>query len=221
MNTLSVVIPARNAAPTIEDAVQSVLGIDRLDEVVVVDDGSTDGTAAVVSHPSVRVLALSGSGHGPAFARNAGAADTTSPVLLFLDADDCRLGGRTDSRWAGIDAGADVVVGRVLPDRSDGSPSAPFAAFLNGAYFITRAAFEQVGGFRADLGLGEEVELLGRLQDSTLEVSWIDDVVLRYRLGHGSLTARRADRANGLLAGLRATIERRAGQGPGGAGRTR
>jgi hypothetical protein len=59
------------------------------------------------------------------------------------------------------------------------------------------------------------------LQDSTLDVSWIDDVVLRYRLGQASLTARRADRATGLLAGLRATIERRAGRGPGGAGTPR
>lgn len=89
---VTVVVPAYNAEPYITQAVSSVLGQSLPElEVIVVDDGSTDGTRAVlaqVADPRLRVIA--DSNHGPAHARNQGcrAASPGSRYIAFLDADD-------------------------------------------------------------------------------------------------------------------------------------
>ena len=209
--TMSVVIPALDAADTLPAALASVLSLEHLDEVVVVDDGSCDGTAELVKTAgrSAPVRLVPGTGSGPAAARNAGAAATGSPVLMFLDADDWRHAGGPDPRWAALDSGADIAVGAVQCHDARGAEiEEPFPAFLNGSYFMTRAAFEGIGGY-GDMPVGEEVELLTRARDAGLRFEWLGEVVLHYRLRPGSISARRAQRSRGLVAGLHATIERR------------
>ncbi|XAS66653.1 glycosyltransferase [Micrococcaceae bacterium Sec5.7] len=82
---VSIVIPAFNAEAHIERAIESALasGIDR---VVVVDDGSTDGTGAVADRLGCRVVTQNN--QGAAFARIAGLAATKTAMVIFLDADD-------------------------------------------------------------------------------------------------------------------------------------
>ncbi|CAA9279945.1 MAG: Glycosyltransferase [uncultured Chloroflexi bacterium] len=84
----TVVIPAHNAARTLGvclDALRAQ-GVPSSDfSLIVVDDASSDGTAAVASRSDVVVLA--GPGTGPAAARNVGARAATGEVLVFLDAD--------------------------------------------------------------------------------------------------------------------------------------
>jgi glycosyltransferase involved in cell wall biosynthesis len=84
----SVVIPARNAARTLPETLRSLARqpeFPRL-EVVVVEDGSVDGTAEAAScFPWCRVIRQPGS--GAAAARNRGLRETRAPVVLFLDAD--------------------------------------------------------------------------------------------------------------------------------------
>lgn len=87
---VSVVIPAFNAEKFIGAAVQSVLHQTFEDlELVVIDDGSSDGTAAVVraiNDPRLRLF--SGPNKGLAHARNKGLGHTSEPLVAFLDADD-------------------------------------------------------------------------------------------------------------------------------------
>ena len=89
MTGVSVIVPAYNAAPFLGEALDSVFaqGLPVL-EVVVVDDGSTDGTAEVARRfgRGVRVLTQPRSGSGQA--RNVGLAETTGELVAFLDADD-------------------------------------------------------------------------------------------------------------------------------------
>lgn len=84
----SVIVPAYNAADTIGVCVRALarqtVPCDRF-EVIVVDDGSTDDTAAVAAAAGARVLRIPHS--GPAAARNAGARIARAPILLFTDAD--------------------------------------------------------------------------------------------------------------------------------------
>ena len=88
--TFSVIIPAYNAAATIERALNSCLKQTRVpDEIIVVNDGSTDDTAALLSAQfgdQIRYLAQNNG--GPSKARNTGIAAATGSHLLFLDADD-------------------------------------------------------------------------------------------------------------------------------------
>jgi cellulose synthase/poly-beta-1,6-N-acetylglucosamine synthase-like glycosyltransferase len=86
---VSIIIPAKNAAKTIAGCVQAVLGQkDFVEpyEVIVVDDGSDDVTAAIANGFGVRVIRLE-EGKGPAAARNAGAAVAKGEILVFTDAD--------------------------------------------------------------------------------------------------------------------------------------
>lgn len=88
--SLSVVIPLYDKAATIDRALRSVLSQSVADlEVVVVDDGSTDDSAAIVAAcPDPRVRLIRQANAGPGAARNAGALAARAALLAFLDADD-------------------------------------------------------------------------------------------------------------------------------------
>ena len=96
--SVSVIIPSFNARPFIRQAIESVLPGHRFPvEVVVVDDGSTDGSAdhAEATSPSVRVLRQQN--RGACAARNVGMAVSRGPLLMFLDADDFVAPGTLDA----------------------------------------------------------------------------------------------------------------------------
>jgi glycosyltransferase involved in cell wall biosynthesis len=106
---LSVVIPARNALRWLPGAIASVGGGPSI-EVVVVDDGSTDGTAEYLRSIAAgdrRVRRLETAGIGPAAARNAGLAAVTAPLVAFLDADD---------RWRRGKLAAQMELHRLEPE---------------------------------------------------------------------------------------------------------
>jgi len=88
---VSVVIPVYNAEPFLREALDSVLAQDYEPfEVIVVDDGSTDGSGTIArSYPEVRYLRQEN--QGPAVARNAGIAAAQGEFLAFFDADDVML----------------------------------------------------------------------------------------------------------------------------------
>ncbi len=88
LRTVSVIIPAYNAASVVSDAVKSALSQSKPpDEVIVVDDGSTDGTREVLrEYPTIRYIYQENA--GPAAARNRGIAEATGELIAFLDADD-------------------------------------------------------------------------------------------------------------------------------------
>lgn len=88
--TVSVVIPVRNGAallPTLIAGIHAQPDAERVIEVIVVDDGSTDGTAAVARVAGARVLAPTERSGNPAHARNVGARAARGDLLVFLDAD--------------------------------------------------------------------------------------------------------------------------------------
>jgi len=93
--TFSVVMPARDTAATVADAIQSVLAQTRSDfELIVVDDASTDDTVEVVEQftPDSRVRLLRrGRGGGPGTARNDAFAIARAPYVSMLDSDDLWL----------------------------------------------------------------------------------------------------------------------------------
>lgn len=87
--TVSVVIPAYNAAHTIAATLESVIAQTFTDfEVIVVDDGSTDGTGSIASDLDPRVRCVRQENAGPCVARNRGVRECRADLIAFLDADD-------------------------------------------------------------------------------------------------------------------------------------
>ena len=86
-STLTVVIPAYNAAPTIGQVLEALAAQNPApDEVIVVDDGSTDDTAAVAAALGARVVSTDHKGFAGG-ARNRGWSEATGDTVVFLDAD--------------------------------------------------------------------------------------------------------------------------------------
>ncbi len=169
---VSVVIPARNAASTIEDTLQG-LAIQHFGgsfEVIVVDDGSTDTTARAARTSAIvdRVLVLNGV--GPGRARNAGAECAAAALIAFLDSDCRPTPGWLAAGCAALQA-ADLVMGQTLPrpDQALGAFDRTLRVtgcsplFESANLFVRRDLFERVGGFESWLGprngkeLGEDV----------------------------------------------------------------
>jgi glycosyltransferase involved in cell wall biosynthesis len=89
MPRVSVIIPAFDAARTLEQAIASVRAQTYTDfEIVAVDDGSTDGSIEILGRYSGAVKILRQQNRGPSAARNLGIANSTAEFLGFLDADD-------------------------------------------------------------------------------------------------------------------------------------
>ncbi|RMG30821.1 MAG: glycosyltransferase family 2 protein [Gammaproteobacteria bacterium] len=97
--TIAAVIPAWNAAPWIARAIESVLAQSRPpEELIVVDDGSTDATAEIVRGFGDRVRLVSQANRGLSAARNAGIRAAGTDWIAFLDADDYWQPGKLEAQ---------------------------------------------------------------------------------------------------------------------------
>jgi glycosyltransferase involved in cell wall biosynthesis len=147
-------------------------------EVIVADNGSRDGTAAVIARWTDRDPRFRGIDasirRGPAAARNAGAAEAAGDALAFCDADDVVRPGWLAGCLAAL-SGADVVAGEfdfgALNGRTAGSPAQHYTSHFDflpaglGANLAVRtAAFWSVGGFDETLTAGEDIDLCWRMQ---------------------------------------------------------
>jgi glycosyltransferase involved in cell wall biosynthesis len=179
---VTVVIPTFDRAALLPRAIDSVLAQQGVDwELIVVDDGSTDGTAAALERyadPRLRVLRLPHG--GVSAARNAGAAAGTAPWLAFLDSDDEWLPGKLAAQAAhlretGLEIGQteEIWIRRGVrvnpPDHSRKVEGDLFGVSLErcmitpSSVMLTRSLFERMGGFRKDFPTCEDYELWLRI----------------------------------------------------------
>ena len=151
---VSVIVPARDAEATLGRTL-AALAAQRLEEpfeVIVVDAGSRDRTAAIAAEAGARVI--DAGPLGPAEARNRGAAEARADALAFTDSDCFPEPGWLAGGLRGLEGSA-LVQGLVRPEQ--GVPMGPFDRSVSvggeaGLYetanlFVRRDVFKEVGGF--------------------------------------------------------------------------
>jgi GT2 family glycosyltransferase len=205
--SLSVVIPCLDAEATLAGQLAALAG-QRYEgewEVIVADNGSRDGSRAVVEGfrsrlPRLR-LAEAGDRRGRAHARNAGAAAASGEALLFLDADDEAASGYLSAMGAAL-AEHDFVACRydsdaLNPEWARGTHSNPqrdgvarydYPDYLphagGGGLGVRRAAHEAVGGFDESMPALEDTDYCWRLQRAGHALVFVPDAVVRIRHRH-------------------------------------
>ncbi len=171
MRLVSVIVPARDAAPTLPALLDALSVLDVPSgtsvEVLLADDGSSDETRRIAEHHALGVRVLTSPGRGPAAARNAAAAHADGEVLAFTDADCAPRPRWLREALGAIDAGADLVQGTVGPP--EGATVGPFdrtvrVETLSGLYetanlVVRRDVFDDLCGFESWLGTATAKEL--------------------------------------------------------------
>ena len=203
---VAVIIPFWNNERHLTEAIQSILGqtYARLD-LVLVDDGSTDGSARLARQhvPPARYVRRENGGAGAA--RNTGVEHAASPFIAFCDADDVWEAEKLERQMASFreDPALDVVFASVTEFRDTDRPPralrearAGMRGALPSAMLIRRTAFDRVGPFSERLRVGEWVDWYVRMREAGLKEAWLPEVLVARRLH---------DRNNGLVQGAART----------------
>ncbi len=194
-NTYSVVIPAYQASAFIRDAVESVLQQTVPPaEIIVVDDGSTDETAAIAQSIAPLVTVVSTDNRGPGSATTTGVNMTRAPVVATLDADD---------RWKKTKMERQL---ELLSDNSQApdlvfckmsafgathlkSIDSEVSVYLRSSLVTRRSTFDQVGGMTDfEHRMGEFVDWLGRARAMGLQFGVVDELLVERRIHEQSLS---------------------------------
>lgn len=213
--TITAVIPVYNGELYLAEAIESVLDQTHLpDEIIVVDDGSDDGSAAVAKRFGGPVTYLRQQRSGAGAARNLGVSIAAGTLVAFLDADDLWLPGKTEKQLAVLaaDPACDGVFGQVEEFHSpptDGLAPKASPGYLPGTLLIKKSAFDRVGPFVANLKVGEFIDWYSRAQETGLRCPMLPDVVMRRRI-HGTNTGiRERDSLNDYARVLKGVLDRR------------
>ncbi len=176
----SVIVPVFNAAGSVARAIDSALAqtFKEKFEVIVINDGATDGTAEILARYGNRIRVVKQNNRGPGAARNTGAANSEGEFLAFLDADDvwapvmleCTVEALQNNANAVlaycngvcIDSSGQVVAPTLIPPDRGHPPSMAellthWWPILPSAVTIRKRDFEECGGFGEDLRAYEDV----------------------------------------------------------------
>jgi glycosyltransferase involved in cell wall biosynthesis len=197
---VSAIIPARDAARFVADAIDSVLAQTYAPvECIVVDDGSTDDTVAIARDRGDQVVVISQPHRGVSAARNRGAEAASGSLLAFLDADDVWLPERVERMVEALatETRPDAVLcaTRVVDSELRPGPELRQEATLDlrsillceaslvsasSNLLIRKPSFEALGGFDERLSTAADWALLLRLVDDG-RLGYLDEPLTLYR----------------------------------------
>lgn len=215
----SVIIPVFNGERFILAAVQSVLDqLDADDEVLVVDDGSTDATSALLNLPDRRLKLIAGQHLGPSAARNLGLRAAHGELIAFLDHDDAWPAGRHVALRAALaaDVSIDATTGRMLiliePDGIAADYRdlhRQFRPCLPWTCLFRRSIIDKAGLFDESLRYGEDFDYYLRLLEAGMKLGYCDHDALIYRRHSGNATNHGPTHAQTSLALVARKLARR------------
>lgn len=203
--TLSVVLPCRNGAATIADQLEALAGQEYAEpwELVIVDNGSTDETPAIIEHYRDRIANLrvvdASARAGVPYARNRGVEEAVGELIAFCDADDVVTPGWLAAMGAAL-ARDEFVAARPEyetlnptwvyegwdPPPEDGLRVHRFPPYLKyaggGCLGVRRAVHDDVGGFDDSLTSCEDDDYCFRAQLAGHDLVPAPDAVVHIRL---------------------------------------
>lgn len=221
---VSILIPVYNSERYIIQAIESIL--DRSDpnnEIIVVNDGSTDRTAEVLQPYIDRIRYIEQTNQGVAAARNHGIEESQGELIAFLDADDFFLPdklavqvtrfeaepelGMTVSGWHLVNADGEFI-STVEPWHHAPEFNLETAIVHKparpSATMVRRTWCERVGGFDTRFSIGEDLDFLLRLMVSGCPADWVRQSLICYRQHDRSLMSRGME----VVRGTQAVMER-------------
>lgn len=217
---LSVIVPAYDVARYIAEALRSVLvQLPRDAEVLVVDDGSRDDTAAIAESfgAPVRVIRAQHAGIGATVNRAMSEGD--GELIACIDADDRWCPDKLALQFAALDAdpSLDMVFGHVRqflsPEVTDAArftfTGEPMPGLHRGSMLIRREAWDRVGPMETELLLGEFIGWYARAIDAGLKMRMLSDVVYERRVHGGNTVIREREAYGDYLRVVKATLDRR------------
>lgn len=215
---VSVLIPCFNAEKYVGEAIESALAQTHPNvEVVVVDDGSTDGSPDVIRSFAGRIEFEIGPNRGACAARNRALALSRGEYVQFLDADDLLLPTKVERQLPSLVRGdCDLVFckGNLfrdgLPPTPKKRPIEPLAGTDPFVYCLRqglategplhrRSALERVGGFREHVRRAQELDLHIRLAAAGARLGFVDEFLYSHRDHDGPRITRTPQPADTLL----------------------
>jgi len=218
---VSVVIPVFNGERFLREAVQSVLDQKYSPiEIIIVDDGSTDGTSAVARSFSETVRYLYQANQGPAAARNRGIEHAQGSLIAFADADDLWPSEKLEVQLPYLinDAAIEIVMGRIqqvrLSKTVNGQTQAeelaePAFSVNLGSAVIKKSVLERVGLFDESMRYSEDVDWFMRAREEGAAIVTIDAVTLLYRQHEENMTRGKSTSELNVLKALKRSLDRR------------
>jgi glycosyltransferase involved in cell wall biosynthesis len=222
---VSAVIPVYNGERYLAEAIESVLAQDyRPVELIVVDDGSTDGSGDIArSYPLVRYIRQTN--RGVSVARNAGIAAGRGEFIAFLDADDVwtpdKLTVQMEYLLTHPEVGFSFARQRFLFEQGIGAPpwfpqellAQDHVGFMPSTLVVRKAVFERAGGFDTALRRGEDTEWLLRAGDCGIQMGIVQETLLLRRVHSGNVSLMKPPDYRLLLSLLKQSIDRRKERG--------
>ncbi len=192
---VSAIIPVYNGERYLAEAIESILAQTyRPIEIIVVDDGSTDGSASIAKGFSDHVQYFYQSNGGCPAARNTGIKNARGSFFAFLDADDLWTEDKSARQIAVMEAdpGLQIVFGHVShfysPDideitkQKTQCPTEKMPGYHHGTVLVTRTAFHDIGLFSEKWECGEFLDWSFRAQEKGYGSVLIPEVVMKRRI---------------------------------------
>jgi glycosyltransferase involved in cell wall biosynthesis len=185
---ISVVIPAHNGEPFLASAMDSILAQDYGNlEVLLIDDGSTDGLADRLNHCPAFVQYIRQEQQGPGTARNRGIQESKSDLIAFLDIDDLWTDSHLKILLRSLKENPQAGIAQGMMRQFWIAPGGkyrltePYRGPYLGSCLFRRAVFHQCGFFDERMPYGEDTDFFFRCWENDVAKVHVQDVSLLYR----------------------------------------
>jgi len=193
---VSCIVPAYNGERFLAEAIESILAQSYSNvQLIVVDDGSTDGTPQVAARFEDRITYVRQENAGPAAARNRGLKEVQGEFIAFLDADDLWEETKLERQLARFQERPELSYSVTLTQNfweeeakeeeakfADHRKSKPMPGYVTQTLMVKKEWMDRTGGFDEDLDHGDSADWFQRVDEAGAVGELMDEVLARRRL---------------------------------------